>query len=248
MPASVTAALLVIGDEILSGRTKDKNIGYIADYLTGIGVDLSEVRIVPDVEAEIVSAVNALRVRYTYLFTTGGIGPTHDDITADAVAKAFGVGIDIDPRAVAMMQQRYQPGELNAARLRMARIPDGADLIENPVSRAPGFRIGNVFVMAGVPAIMQGMLDSVAPSLETGLRMIAEPIDAEGLPEGIYAEGLGQIAAAHPQVSIGSYPSFSSSGFHNQIIVRGKDPDAVATASGAVHDLLRRLKSNGNPL
>ncbi len=159
MAAPVTAALLVIGDEILSGRTKDKNIGYIAEYLTGIGVDLSEVRVVPDVEAEIVAAVNALRTRYTYLFTTGGIGPTHDDITADAVAKAFGVAIDIDPRAVAMMQQRYQPGELNEARLRMARIPAGADLIENPISKAPGFRIGNVFVMAGVPAIMQAMLD-----------------------------------------------------------------------------------------
>ena len=248
MAASITAALLVIGDEILSGRTKDKNSGYIAEYLTGIGVDLSEVRIVPDVEAEIVAAVNALRTRYTYLFTTGGIGPTHDDITADAVAKAFNVAIDIDPRAVAMMQQRYQPGELNQARLRMARIPEGADLIENLISKAPGFRIGNVFVMAGVPAIMQAMLDAVAPSLETGLRMISEPIDAEGIPEGIYAEGLGQIAAAHPLVSIGSYPSFSTSGFRNQIIVRGKDADAVANAASAIHDLLHRLKRDGNPL
>ena len=248
MAVSVTAALLVIGDEILTGRTKDKNIGYIAEYLTGIGVDLSEVRIVPDVEAEIVAAVNALRTRYTYLFTTGGIGPTHDVITADAVAKAFNVAIDIDPRAVAMMQQRYQPGELNQARLRMARIPEGADLIENLISKAPGFRIGNVFVMAGVPAIMQAMLDAVAPSLETGLRMISEPIDAEGIPEGIYAEGLGQIAAAHPLVSIGSYPSFSTSGFRNQIVARGKDPEAVANAAAAVRDLLGRLKGDRAPL
>ncbi len=247
MAAPVTAALLVIGDEILSGRTKDKNIGYIAEYLTGIGVDLSEVRVVPDVEAEIVAAVNALRSRYTYVFTTGGIGPTHDDITADAIAKAFGVTIDIDPRAVAMMQQRYQPGELNEARLRMARIPAGADLIENAISRAPGFRLGNVFVMAGVPAIMQSMLDVIAPSLETGLRMIAESIDAEGLPEGIYAGGLGEIASAHPLVSIGSYPSFSTAGFHNQIVVRGKDAEAVANAVAAVHDLLRRLKGDGAP-
>src|SRR4051794_14788822 len=198
MATTVTAALLVIGDEILSGRTKDKNIGYIAEYLTNIGVDLCEVRVVPDEEEEIVAAVNKLRSRYTYVFTTGGIGPTHDDITADAIAKAFGVTIDIDPRAVAMMQQRYQPGELNEARLRMARIPAGADLIENAISKAPGFRLGNVFVMAGVPAIMQSMLDVIAPSLETGLRMIAESIDAEGLPEGIYAGGLGEIASAHP--------------------------------------------------
>src|SRR3954462_15066640 len=134
----ITAAILVIGDEILSGRTKDKNIGYIAEYLTNIGIDLKEVRVVPDVEEEIVAAVNALRSRYTYLFTTGGIGPTHDDITADAVAKALGVPIDVDPRAKAMMMERYRPEDLNAARLRMARIPAGADLIDNPISRAPG--------------------------------------------------------------------------------------------------------------
>src|SRR5918995_2620003 len=163
MAASVTAALLVIGDEILSGRTKDKNIGYIAEYLTGIGIDLREVRVVPDVEEEIVAAVNVLRGRYPYVFPTGGIGPTHDDITADAVAKAFGVGIDHDPRAVAMLQERYQPQELNEARLRMARIPDGADLVENPISRAPGFRLGNVFVMAGGAPHLQGSLRVAAP-------------------------------------------------------------------------------------
>src|SRR4051812_13555980 len=133
MAASVTAALLVIGDEILSGRTKDKNIGYIAEYLTGIGIELREVRVVPDAEDEIVAAVDALRRRYAYLFTTGGIGPTHDDITADSIAKAFGVPIDRDPRAVALLRERYQADELNEARLRMARIPAGADLIENPV-------------------------------------------------------------------------------------------------------------------
>src|ERR687894_201580 len=211
--ASVTAAVLVIGDEILSGRTKDKNIGYIAEYLTGIGIDLREVRVVPDVEEEIVAAVNALRSRYTYLFTTGGIGPPHDDNTADSIAKAFSVGIGVDPRAVALLQERYQPHELNEARLRMARIPEGADLIENPISRAPGFRLGNVFVMAGVPSIMQAMMDNIAPILETGARMIVETVEAEGLAEGIYADGLGQIASAHEGVSIGSYPSFSASGF-----------------------------------
>ena len=248
MAVSVTAALLIIGDEILTGRTKDKNIGYVAEYLTGIGIDLREVRIVPDVEAEIVAAVNALRQRYTYLFTTGGIGPTHDDITADSVAKAFGVGIGHDPRAVAMLQERYQPGELNEARMRMARIPEGADLIENPISKAPGFRIGNVFVMAGVPAIMQVMLDSIAPTLETGAKMISRLIEAEGIPEGHYAEGLAAIAAADERVSIGSYPSFSASGFRNQIVVRGKDAAAVEAAAEAVIQLLARLKGDRNPL
>ncbi len=248
MAATVTAALLIIGDEILSGRTKDKNIGYIAEYLTGIGIDLREVRVVPDVEEEIVAAVNALRQRYTYLFTTGGIGPTHDDITADAVAKALGVGIGHDPRAVAMLQERYQPHELNEARLRMARVPEGADLIENPISKAPGFRIGNVFVMAGVPSIMQAMLDAIAPTLQTGARMIVETIEAEGIAEGIYAEGLARIAAASEGVSIGSYPSFSASGFRNQIVLRGKDPAAVGSAAAAVRDLLGRLKGDRAPL
>jgi molybdenum cofactor synthesis domain-containing protein len=239
----VTAALLVIGDEILSGRTKDKNIGYIAAYLTDLGIDVREVRVVPDDEREIIEAVNALRARYTYLFTTGGIGPTHDDITADCIAKAFGVPIDVDPRAVTMMRERYKPEDLNAARLRMARIPQGAELIENPISRAPGFRIGNVIVMAGVPAIMQAMLDSVVPSLETGARMIVETIEAGHVPEGLYAQGLGQIAQAHPAVTIGSYPAFSITGFDNQIVVRGKEASAVAQAAAAVRDLVVQLKA-----
>ena len=183
MAAPVTAALLVIGDEILSGRTKDKNIGYVAEYLTNIGVDLKEVRVVPDEEAEIVAAVNALRARYTYVFTTGGIGPTHDDITADCVAKAFGVPIAIDERAKAMMLERYKPEDLNEARLRMARIPAGSDLIENPISKAPGFKVGNVIVMAGVPSIMQAMLDAVAPTLATGARMVVETIECGTLAE-----------------------------------------------------------------
>ena len=242
MAATVTAALLVIGDEILSGRTKDKNIGYIAEYLTGLGIDLKEVRVVADEEAEVVAAVNALRGRYTYVFTTGGIGPTHDDITADCIAKAFEVPISIDERARAMMLERYRPEDLNEARLRMARIPHGASLIENPISRAPGFRLGNVIVMAGVPAIMQAMLDNVAPTLETGARMIIETIDAGGLPEGLYARGLGEVAAAHGGVSIGSYPSFSAAGFKNQIVVRSKDPAAVEAAAGAVRTMLGRLQ------
>jgi molybdenum cofactor synthesis domain-containing protein len=248
MPAaSVTAGLIVIGDEILSGRTKDKNIGYIAEYLTQIGIDLGEVRVVSDREDAIVEAVNALRGRYTYVFTTGGIGPTHDDITADCVAKAFGVPIDVDPRAVAVMRERYKPEDLNEARLRMARIPHGAELVENRISKAPGFRLDNVIVMAGVPAIMQAMLDSVAPTLATGRRMIVETIDAGGVPEGLYAEGLGHIAQNHDGVSIGSYPAFTASGFANQIVVRGKDPSAVAAASDAVRELIGRLQAQRTP-
>lgn len=240
--ADVTAAILVIGDEILSGRTKDKNIGTIADMLTEIGVDLREVRIVPDVKAEIVAAVNALRARYTYLFTSGGIGPTHDDITADSVAEAFGVGIDVDPRARAMLLERHRPEDLNAARLRMARIPDGAELIANPVSKAPGFRIGNVYVMAGVPQIMAAMLDEIRPTLTSNAPVISETIEAGAIPEGNFAGELGEIAAAHATVSIGSYPSMTPEGFRNRIVVRGRDADAVAAARTAVEALLAGLR------
>ncbi len=240
---TITAAVLVIGDEILSGRTKDKNIGYIAEYLTGLGIDLREVRVVPDIEDEIVSAVNALRSRYTYLFTTGGIGPTHDDITADCVAKAFGVPIDVDPRAVEMLLLRIKREDLNEARLRMARIPQGAELVENPISRAPGFKIGNVIVMAGVPAIMQAMLDNVAPGLVKGERVIAETIDAAGLPEGQYAAALGEIAKAYPDLSIGSYPSFSPAGFTNQIVVRGRDKALLDEASGKIRAMVDTMRA-----
>src|SRR5271167_226198 len=205
---TVTAAILVIGDEILSGRTKDRNIGYIAEYLARIGVETREARVVPDVEEEIVAALNALRVRYDYVFTTGGIGPTHDDITADAVGRAFGLPVGEDPRAIAIMLERYAPGDLTPARRRMARMPEGADLIENPISRAPGFRIGNVFVLAGVPAVMQAMLDFAVKSMKAGAVMLVETVAAGSLPEGLYGEALGAIASAHPKVAIGSYPSF----------------------------------------
>ncbi|MFE1602877.1 competence/damage-inducible protein A [Methylobacterium sp. ID0610] len=239
----VTAAVLVIGDEILSGRTKDKNIGYIAEYLTAIGIDLREVRVVPDVAEEIVGALNALRARYTYVFTTGGIGPTHDDITADCVAAAFGVGIDVDPRARAMLLERIPEADLNEARLRMARIPFGAELIANPISKAPGFVIGNVIVMAGVPAIMQAMLDNVAPTLRTGARMLAETIEAGALPEGAYAADLAGVAARFPGVSVGSYPSMTPQGFRNQIVARAKDAAALAAARAEIEALVARLQA-----
>ncbi|MFY8114711.1 MAG: competence/damage-inducible protein A [Rhabdaerophilum sp.] len=248
MSDPVTAALLVIGDEILSGRTKDKNIGYIAEYLTAIGIDLREVRVVPDIEAEIVTAIRVLKDRYSYLFTTGGIGPTHDDITADCVARACGVPIDHDPRAVAMLRERYVEGDLNEARLRMARIPAGAELIENPISKAPGFQIGNVIVMAGVPSIMQAMLDNVAPRLRTGVRMQVVTLDAGGLPEGIYGTALGEIARLHPGVSIGSYPSFTQGSFRNQIVLRAREAGLLALAEQDVMALLARLRADSAPI
>ena len=240
-PVSVTAAVLVIGDEILSGRTKDRNIGTIADRCSAIGIDLREVRVVPDEEDEIVAALNALRARYTYVFTTGGIGPTHDDITADAVARAFGVGISEDPRAIALLLQRIKPDDLNEARRRMARIPHGAALVENSVSKAPGFWIGNVIVMAGVPAVMAAMLEAVTPQLAGGAQTVAQSIPAGRLPEGAYAAPLGAIARAYPGLSIGSYPSFREGGFHNEIVVRGKDGAAVEAAAAAVGAMVTAL-------
>jgi molybdenum cofactor synthesis domain-containing protein len=248
MSEIVTAGILVIGDEILSGRTKDKNIGFIAEYLTNIGIDLKEVRVVADDESDIVAALNALRTRYDYVFTTGGIGPTHDDITADAVAKAFGVGISEDPRAMAILLERYRPDELTPARRRMTRIPDGADLVENPISKAPGFRIGNVIVMAGVPSVMQAMFDSAVKGVRTGQIMLVETIEAGGLPEGRYGGALGEIAAARPEVIIGSYPSFADGKFRNQIVVRGKDAGIVAEAKGAVEAMIATLSGDGRPL
>ena len=247
--ASVTAALLVIGDEILSGRTKDKNIGFIAEYLTALGIDLKEVRVVSDDEAAIVEAVNALRARNTYLFTTGGIGPTHDDITADCIAKAFGVGIDHDPRAVAILKERYtNPDDLNEARLRMARIPFGADLVENKISKAPGFMLGNVIVMAGVPAIMQTMLEAVTPKLAQGRVIASVSIDSGGLPEGTYASGLGDVQKSNPGVIIGSYPHFDGQRFINQIVLRSRDEAALQSAKAAVEALIDSLKSQATQL
>ena len=241
----ITAALLVIGDEILSGRTKDKNIGYIADYLTALGIDLREVRVVPDIEEEIVGAVNALRAKYTYLFTTGGIGPTHDDITADCVAAAFELPLEFHPEAVAIMKERLARtgGELNEARMRMTRVPKGGSLVYNKVSGAPGFRIGNVIVMAGIPAVMQGMLDEVAPTLKTGAKLLSETIRADA-KEGDVGTALGAIAKANPETIIGSYPFFDEKlGPNTNIVVRSRDPGKLAAAKAAVEAMLVEVKS-----
>ena len=239
----VTAAVLVIGDEILSGRTKDRNIGHIAEHLTAIGIELREVRVVADDEAAIVEAVNALRARYRYLFTTGGIGPTHDDITADCIAKAFGVPIEIDPRALAIMKPHYERRgvELTPPRLRMARTPRGSELIENSVSIAPGFMIENVIVMAGVPAVMQVMLDAVTPRLEKGRPMHAAAIDLS-VPEGEIAEMLGDHQKRYPGVAMGSYPTWKDGRPSTQLVLRSTDDVAF---SEAVAGLKAKLNQRG---
>lgn len=227
----ITAAVLVIGDEILSGRTKDKNIGSIAGHLTAIGIRLKEVRVVADDEDYIVAAVNALRHRYNYVFTTGGIGPTHDDITADSVAKAFGVPISIDPRAEALMQADcVRRGiELTPARLRMARLPQGAELVANSISAAPGFVIGNVIVMAGIPAIMEVMLQAVTPTLKTGTPMLSETI-ALDRPESQIADLFGIHQKRYPAVAMGSYPCWRDGKPATDLVLRATDRSVLDEA------------------
>src|SRR5262245_42210852 len=241
--ALVSAALIVIGDEILSGRTKDKNIGHIADHLTAIGIQLKEVRVVADEEAEIVAAVNALRTRYDYLFTTGGIGPTHDDITADSVATAFGVGIDVDERALAPMRAHYQRRgvELTPARMRMARIPFGAELVENSVSIAPGFMLGNVIVMAGIPAIMHVMLDAATKFLKTGKRMLSTALDLHR-PEGEIADMFAALQKRYPDVPMGSYPFQKDGKPGTQLVLRSTDAVRLADAE---NELKVQLSARG---
>jgi molybdenum cofactor synthesis domain-containing protein len=243
--APVTAAVLVIGDEILSGRTQDVNVAAIARFLAPYGIDLMEVRMVPDVQAEIVAAVNALRGRYSYVFTTGGIGPTHDDITADAIGAAFDLPVEHHPEAMALLAARYKPEEFNERRRRMARVPRGATLIKNPVSVAPGFQIENVFVMAGVPKIMQAMLDDIGPRLARGTPVISRSLTVR-LPEGRIADPLAAIQRAHPAVTIGSYPFFADSSpagagagrtAGTTLVVRGRDDIAVEAAAREIEGL-----------
>ena len=234
------AAVLAIGDEILSGRTQEANIGFIALFLAPLGIRVAEARIVPDETGEIVAAVNALRARYDYVFTTGGIGPTHDDITAGAVAKAFGVPIDFHPEALKILEAHYPPGEFNEARRRMARVPVGARLIANPVSKAPGFQIENVFVLAGVPRIMQAMLEGVRDRLAGGPPLISRSVVCY-LAEGRIAQGLGEIQARHAGVSIGSYPFYRLDRYGATLVARGADARAVDSAVEAIAAMVLRL-------
>ncbi len=238
----IQAAVIVIGDEILSGRTKDTNSNTIALFLAPFGIQLKEIRVIGDDEKTIIETVNYLKKTYNYVFTTGGIGPTHDDITAECVAKAFGVGIDIRDDAIEMMLNRYKSEDLTAARLRMARIPDGASLIKNPVSFAPGFQIENVFVMAGVPNIMRAMLEDIVHRLEAGKIIISKTIKTENLKEGDIAFSYGEIAKKYTELSLGSYPWFNGQGYGAQLVVRGFDEQAI---NSAIDDVFQMLKDLG---
>ena len=235
-----TAAVLVIGDEILSGRTQDTNTNYIARQLAGLGIDLKEARVVGDVEAEIVAALNALRARYDFVFTTGGIGPTHDDITADAVAAAFGRGIGYHPQAYALLEARYGAENFNLARKRMARVPDGGTLIVNAVSAAPGFRVENVFVMAGVPAVMRAMMEEVTKVLPRGVPVSSVTVSAR-MAEGTLAAGLEAVQKEFPGVALGSYPFHDADGFGSQLVARGRDREEVEHAVNAIEMMLTEL-------
>ncbi|MFV0368716.1 MAG: competence/damage-inducible protein A [Hyphomicrobiaceae bacterium] len=240
---TVTAAILVIGDEILSGRTKDKNVGKIADHLTEIGIELVEVRIVADRRDAIIEALNVLRARNDYVFTTGGIGPTHDDITAESVAAAFGVAISVNPMARGLLaahcERRGVP--LTETRLRMARVPEGATLIKNVISAAPGFMLDNVIVMAGVPSVMAAMLEDVTQYLRTGLKIHSLTL-ALACPEGDVAEVLTHAQSTHPDVAMGSYPTYQDGVAAVELVLRGRDQGRLATAARHLETELRIRK------
>jgi len=239
----VKAAVLLIGDELLSGRTQDVNLRTIAKFLAPLGVQVAEARVVADVPEQIIAALNALRAAHDYVFTTGGIGPTHDDKTADAVAAAFGAPIGVRDDARAILEAHYKGASpLNDARLRMARIPDGAVLIANPVSKAPGFQLGNVFVLAGVPSIMRGMLEDIAHRIEGGAVVRAVTVRAKGVREGDIAHGLADMETAAPNVSFGSYPWFTPDGFGLHLVARSSDEAALAKAGD---DLIALLRARG---
>jgi molybdenum cofactor synthesis domain-containing protein len=242
---TVTACVLIFGNEILSGRTQDVNLAYLATQLNAIGVRLREARVVADVEDEIVRAVNECRSRYDYVFTTGGIGPTHDDITSECVAKAFGLPLIRNPQAVAILEKHYPPGQLNEARLRMANTPEGAALIDNPVSAAPGFQIGNVFVMAGVPSIMRAMFDGIRHRLRGGAPVRSATV-ATYLGEGVIAKDLGALQERYGELEIGSYPFFRGGKFGTSLVLRGTDEARIAAAAEELRGLIRRL--GGEPI
>jgi molybdenum cofactor synthesis domain-containing protein len=242
---SVTAAVLIIGDEILSGRTQDTNLRDIARYLAVHGVDLAEARTVPDVHEEIIAALDALRTRYDYVITTGGIGPTHDDITADAVAAAFGVELIEHPEIIAQLEERVRtrPGAvMNAAMRRMARAPVGAELVRSSVAAPPGFTIGNVFVLAGVPTIMRAMLEDVGHRLKSGVVTVSRTVRVEGSGESLIAAPLEAVAKAHPQMSLGSYPFFNEGVYGSNLVLRGRDAAEVAAT---VDELVAALSGAG---
>ena len=236
----VTACLLIIGNEILSGRTKDANLAYLGAGLNEIGVRLTEARVIPDQQDVIVATLNQVRRNFDYVFTTGGIGPTHDDITAECVAKAFGVPLIENPEARAILESHYGPDDLNPARLRMANTPEGAALIENPVSRAPGFQVENVFVMAGIPSVMQAMFQAIKHRLSGGRPMLSATVSA-ALPESYLAPGLGAIQDRYAEVEIGSYPFHRMGVFGVRLVLRSTESDRLNAATGEVDELVRSL-------
>ena len=239
----VTACLIIIGNEILSGRTVDANLSYIATRLGEIGVRMAEARVVPDDEAAIVEAVNVCRARHTYVFTTGGIGPTHDDITAASVAKAFGRRFERNREAERRLLAYYPPERVNEARMSMADMPAGVELIDNPISVAPGFRIENVFVLPGVPQIMQAMLDGLLPTLQGGTRVLSRAVTVLA-PEGdVAAAGLGDLQTRFPTIEIGSYPFWRPEGPGTTIVFRGTDPARIDAAADALFELAARLNA-----
>ncbi len=234
----VSAAIIIIGDEILSGRTRDQNTSYIASHLSAIGITLCEVRIIPDIDIRIVDTVNSLRARYDYVFTTGGIGPTHDDITADSIARAFSVPIDVDDRALNMMRKRYKEEDLRGERLRMARIPAGAELIENSISHTPGFMLENVIVMAGIPDIMQVMLDSVLPKLRSGRPFLTMTIRVIA-PESQIAVPLKEVQKLFDDLTLGSYPFFENNELGAHLVLRSTNNSSLTTARDMLMTKLR---------
>lgn len=236
----VTAALLIIGNEILSGRTQDKNLAYLGRRLNELGVRLAETRVIPDERGTIVRHLNELRGEHAYVFTTGGIGPTHDDITAECVAEAVDRKLIEHPEARAILEERYTPENLTAARLRMARTPEGAALIENPVSKVPGFRIGNVYVMAGIPEVMQAMFESIAHQIAGGEPLLTGTVVAE-LPEGVLAGPLGELQARFPDVEMGSYPFYGRNGYGASLVLRVADKERLNEALEELRAMVRAL-------
>ena len=239
MSKQKTACVLVIGNEILSGRTKDANIHYLGGELTQLGIALCEVRVIPDDEGEIVEALNHCRAKYDYVFTTGGIGSTHDDITAACVAKAFGLVFEKHPDAERLLLAHYG-AKANTARMRMASMPRGAELIDNPVSIAPGFKVENVYVFAGVPIIARAMFDSVRPHLKGGPVLAVRTVSSINISEGMIGEDLRTISDQYPSVDIGSYPFLKAGGFVVNLVVRGETQDLVDAVCADLIDLIKR--------
>ena len=240
----VTACVLIIGNEILSGRTQDANLVFLARGLTELGIRLREARVIADDIDGIVSTVNEVRRVFDYVFTTGGIGPTHDDITAQCVADAFGVALIVHPEARRLLESHYPPGQLNEARLRMAMVPEGASLLPNPISQAPGFQIGNVFVLPGVPSIMQGIFEQLKHRLEGGARVLSRSVSCR-LGEGVLAQDLGRLQARWSDLEIGSYPYFRRGDFGVTLVLRGTQKVRLAAAVEELNALIRTL--GGDP-